>query len=246
MQPSIEVCRLPPVSHEEIRDRADRIRDRIERAAGRAGRDPAEVDVLPITKGHAADVVRAVIAAGFRQVGENRVAEAEQKRDELPGLSADWVMVGHVQRNKASRVVHTFDRVESVDSPRLARRLSEEAERRDAGPLPVLIQVNASGESSKGGFPVADGPGAIGVVCGLPGLRVQGLMTMAPFVDDPVVLRAVFRRTREFHLRCRDEIPAYPGEMLSMGMSNDFELAVEEGSTELRLGTILVGERPGK
>lgn len=246
MQPSVEVCRLPPVSHEEIRDRADRIRIRIEHAAGRAGRDPAEVDVLPITKGHAVDVVQAVVASGFRQVGENRVAEAEQKRNELVGLSVDWVMVGHVQRNKASRIVHTFDRVESVDSLRLARRLSEEAEKRDAGRLPVLVQVNASGESSKGGFAVADGLEAIGAVCELPGLRVQGLMTMAPFVDDPAVLRTVFRRTRELHLRCRNEVPAYPGEILSMGMSNDFELAVEEGSTELRLGTILVGERPGR
>ena len=202
--------------------------------------------MLPITKGHAADVVQAVVAAGFRQVGENRVAEAEGKQDELPGLAVDWVMVGHVQRNKASRVVHAFDRVESVDSLRLARRLSDEAERRNAGRLPVLVQVNASGESSKGGFPVTDGPEAIRAVCELPGLRVQGLMTMAPFVDDPDVLRTVFRGTRELHLRCRDELPAYAGEILSMGMSNDFELAVEEGSTELRLGTILVGERPGK
>jgi len=234
------------VSHEEIRERADRIRGRIERAAGAAGRDPAEIDVLPITKGHAAEVVQAVVAAGFRQVGENRVAEAELKRDELPGLRAEWVMVGHVQRNKASRVVHTFDRVESVDSLRLARRLSEEAERRDAGRLPVLVQVNASGESSKGGFPVDAGPEAIGVMCALPGLRVQGVMTMAPFVDDAAVLRLVFRRTRELHLRCRNEFPAYSGEILSMGMSNDFELAVEEGSTELRLGTILVGERPAR
>lgn len=246
LPPSVEVCRLPPVSHEEIRDRAQRIRSRIERAAARADRNPAEVRVLPITKGHAEDVVRAVVAAGFEQVGENRVSEAEQKREVLSGLSVDWVMVGHVQRNKASRVVDTFDRVESVDSLRLARRLADEAEKRSAGRLPVLVQVNASGESSKGGFAVEDGPRAIGAVCALPGLRVQGLMTMAPFVDDVPVLRAVFRRTRELHERCRNDFPAYLGEILSMGMSNDFELAVEEGSTELRLGTILVGERPGR
>jgi len=202
--------------------------------------------VLPITKGHAADVVEAVVSAGFDQVGENRVAEAEQKREALSALSVDWVMVGHVQRNKASRVVDAFDRVESVDSLRLARRLAAEAEKKGAGRLPVLVQVNASGEPSKGGFAVEDGPEAIGEVCALPGLRVQGMMTMAPFVDEEPVLRAVFRRTRELHERCRDDYQAYLGEILSMGMSNDFELAVEEGSTELRLGTILVGERPGR
>lgn len=232
------------MSHEEIRDRAELIRTRIELAAERAGRDAATVSVLPITKGHAAGVVRAVASAGFERVGENRVAEAEEKRKALPELALEWIMVGHVQRKKAARVVGVFDRVESVDSLRLAERLSAEVEKQERRELPVLVQVNASGEASKGGFAAEDGPGPIGAVCALPGLRVEGLMTMAPFVDDETLLRGVFRRVRMLHQRCRDELPAYRGEALSMGMSNDFELAVEEGSTELRLGTILVGERP--
>jgi pyridoxal phosphate enzyme (YggS family) len=234
------------VSHEEIQERAGRVLDRVRRAAERAGRDPAGVEVLPITKGHPESLVEAVAAAGFHRIGENRVAEAETKRASLAGLNLDWFMVGHVQRNKAARVVRVFDRVESVDSVRLASKLSTEVERAGLASLPVLVQVNASGEGSKGGFPVDAGSAAVAKLCDLPGLRVEGLMTMAPFVDDEETLRTVFRRTRELHERCLREIPEYDGTVLSMGMSNDFELAVEEGSTELRLGTILVGERPGR
>jgi pyridoxal phosphate enzyme (YggS family) len=201
--------------------------------------------LLPITKGHPPDVIEAVVAAGFRSVGENRVTEAEEKRRILAGLELEWCMVGHVQRNKASRVVQTFDRVESLDSLRLARRLAQEAEKLGARDLPVLVQVNASGEASKGGFDLGTGTEPIRELCSLGGIRVEGLMTMAPFVNDESILREVFRRTREFHERCRDEVPDYTGVVLSMGMSNDFEIAVEEGSTEVRLGTILVGERPG-
>jgi pyridoxal phosphate enzyme (YggS family) len=234
------------VNHEEIQERAARVLARVKQAAERAGRDPAEVEVLPITKGHGASFIEAVAAAGFGRVGENRVAEAKAKRASLTGLDLEWCMVGHVQRNKAAQVVRVFDRVESVDSLRLARRLSAEVEKAGIGSLPILVQVNASGESSKGGFPAAAGPASVAELCDLPGLRVEGLMTMAPFVHDEQLLRAVFRRTRELHERCRSEIPGYGGTVLSMGMSNDFELAVEEGSTELRLGTILVGERPGR
>lgn len=242
----VAVGRLPPVNHEEIQERATRVLARVHRAAERADRDPSEVEVLPVTKGHDATSIEAVAGAGFRRVGENRVAEAEAKRASLAALDLEWFMVGHVQRNKAAQVVRVFDRVESVDSLRLARRLSAEVEKAGIGSLPILVQVNASGETSKGGFPVAAGSASVAELCDLPGLSVEGLMTMAPFVDDEELLRAVFRRTRELHQRCRTEIPGYGGTVLSMGMSNDFELAVEEGSTELRLGTILVGERPGR
>ncbi len=219
---------------------------RVREAAERAGRDPGSVALLPITKGHGESLLEAVAAAGFDRVGENRVAEAESKRASLTGLDLEWCMVGHVQRNKAAQVIRVFDRVESVDSLRLASKLSAEVERADRAALPVLVQVNASGEASKGGFPVEAGSEPVAQVCELPGLKVEGLMTMAPFVDDEELLRAVFRRTRELHDRCRSEIAGYEGRVLSMGMSNDFELAVEEGSTEIRLGTILVGERPGQ
>ncbi|MCL7981163.1 MAG: YggS family pyridoxal phosphate-dependent enzyme [marine benthic group bacterium] len=234
------------MNHEEIQERAARVFARVREAAERAGRDPSVVELLPITKGHGASILEAVAAAGFDRVGENRVAEADAKRGSLTGLDLEWCMVGHVQRNKAARVIRVFDRVESVDSLRLASKLSAEVEKADRAALPVLVQVNASGEASKGGFPVEAGPARVAEVCELPGLRVEGLMTMAPFVDDEELLRSVFRRTRELNDRCRLEIEGYAGEVLSMGMSNDFELAVEEGSTELRLGTILVGKRPGQ
>ena len=239
-------CRLPAVNHVEISERAASVRDRISRAAERAGRDPTAVEILPITKGHSADTAAQVVAAGFERLGENRVAEAESKRETLSRLDIDWHMVGHVQRNKAAQVIRTFDLVESVDSTRLAVRLSELCERTGREPLPVLIQVNASGEVAKGGFAVAEAFESIEGICALPGLRVLGIMTMAPFVADPGQLRMVFRRTRSLYDRCSETLPGFTAGVLSMGMSNDFEVAVEEGSTELRLGTILVGERPGK
>ncbi len=244
MPPPVAACRLPAVNHVEIGRRAALVQERIRAAAERAGRDPASVDVLPITKGHPAATVSIVAAAGFRRVGENRVTEAEQKRASLEGLDLAWHMVGHVQRNKAARVVRAFDVVESVDSLRLASRLSRDVREAGREPLPVLVQVNASGEASKGGFPVDAALDPIGQICGMPGLAVCGLMTMAPLVDDEEVLRSVFRRTRALFERC-SELRGFTARVLSMGMSNDFELAVEEGSTELRLGTILVGERPG-
>ncbi|MDT8435918.1 MAG: YggS family pyridoxal phosphate-dependent enzyme [Gemmatimonadota bacterium] len=228
----------------QLGERIARVRTRVERAAERSGRDAAAVRVLPITKGHSAGVLRAVAEAGFAAIGENRVGEAERKREALGTLGLCWHMVGHLQRNKAARAVALFDVIESVDSRRLARRLSLEAERAGREPLPVLVQVNASGEEAKGGFPVDSAPAEVARVCELPGLAVRGLMTMAPFTGDEDVLRATFRRTAECFRRCREEIFGHDASVLSMGMSNDFEIAIEEGSTEVRLGTILVGERP--
>lgn len=234
------------MNREALQERIAEVRARIAAAAGRAGRDPAGVLILPITKGHGIDAIRAVAEAGFERVGENRVGEAERKRAELGDLDLAWHMVGHLQRNKASRAASLFDLVESVDSLRLARRLDLEVRRANGAPLPVLLQVNASGEESKGGFDVRDVASAAAELADLEGLEVRGLMTMAPWTDDAGILRATFRATREALARCRDEVPGFRGEVLSMGMSNDFEIAVEEGSTELRLGTVLVGERPGR
>lgn len=230
----------------EIEERVDRVRDRVDRAARRVGRDPASVRILPITKGHPAGTVAAVIAAGFDRIGENRVAEAEEKRQVIDDSDVAWHMVGHVQRNKAARVIRTFDLVESVDSIRLAVRLSELCEQAGREPLPVFVQVNASGEAAKSGFAIGEALDSIAEVCALPGLKVKGIMTMAPFIEDRRELRTVFRRTHDLFERCSGTLSGFEAAVLSMGMSNDFEVAVEEGSTELRLGTILVGERPGR
>jgi pyridoxal phosphate enzyme (YggS family) len=240
----VAACRLPAVNRDALLERIAKVRARIEEAAGRAGRDPGAVLVLPITKGHGSDAIRMVAGAGFDRVGENRVDETERKQAELADLGLTWHMVGHLQRNKASRAASLFDVIESVDSLRLARRLALEAQRVDRATLPVLVQVNASGEQSKGGFDVREAPAAVAEITDLGGLEVRGLMTMAPWTDDSEVLRATFRTTRDALARCRDEVPGFRGTVLSMGMSNDFEIAVEEGSTELRLGTVLVGERP--
>lgn len=231
-----------------LRQRLERVRADLSEAAACAGRDPDGVEILPVTKGHPPSVIRAVAATDLGRVAENRVGEAEEKLDELGRMGLSWHMVGHLQRNKASRAVEAFDVVESVDSRRLARRLEREAREAGRDGMDVLCQVNTSGEESKGGFPVAEDEeeavAGVAEVCGQSRLRVRGLMTMAPLTDDESVLRATFRRCRRFARRCAEELPGFEPDVLSMGMSNDFEIAVEEGSTRLRLGTALFGERP--
>lgn len=234
-----------------LRERLERVRERIATAAHRAGRAAEEVEVLPVTKGHPAARLREVAALGLPAVGENRVGEAEEKQQRLGRLGLRWHMIGHLQRNKAARALEAFDLLESLDSLRLARRLQEELEASGSAPFPVLVQVNASGEGSKGGFPVHDERSAveslrhIAGICEMPALAVRGLMTMAPLTREESVLRPAFRRTREMFDRCGREIGGFAAGSLSMGMSNDFEIAVEEGSTRVRLGTVLLGERPG-
>jgi len=202
------------------------------------------VSVLPITKGHAPAVLVAVAGAGFEAIGENRVAEAEAKLAEVGRLGVRWHMIGHLQRNKAGRAIGTFDAIESVDSVRLARRLQSEAEKTERESVPVLVQVNAGGEAQKSGLEPEQLLDAIGPMLELGRIRVQGLMTMAPLTAEERVLRRVFTTARDCLARCQAELPGFDGRTLSMGMSNDFEIAVEEGSTEVRLGTVLLGERP--
>lgn len=221
--------------------------DRIEQAKARAGRSE-EVRLVAVTKGHAADAVEAVIAAGIEDCGENRVPELEEKVEAIGRERISWHMVGHLQRNKVRRTVPFADLIQSVDSIRLARELSREAERIDT-PIDVLIQMNTSGETRKYGF--AAGPGdetgealeQIDEVCALPGLRVLGLMTMAPLTGDASILRRTFASARWLFEECARAVSGFEARHLSMGMSNDYEIAVEEGSTMVRLGTVLLGER---
>ena len=200
--------------------------------------------ILPVTKGHPAGVVSAVAAAGLEAVGENRVAEAEAKLATLGRAGLRWHMVGHLQGNKAARAIGTFDAIESVDSLRLARRLDSAAESAGRDVVQILVQLNAGAEDQKSGFEPARLIDAIGAMLDLERIVVRGLMTMAPFTDDERVLRSTFGLARECLARCRAELAGFAGTTLSMGMSNDFVIAVEEGSTEVRLGTVLLGERP--
>jgi pyridoxal phosphate enzyme (YggS family) len=227
-----------------IAERVAAVRDRIARAAERARRSPEEVTLVGVSKTHPAEAVRSAFAAGIRDFGENRVQEAEAKVGALAGLREQglrWHLIGHLQANKARRAVTLFDRIHSVDGIDLARRL--DALVRDEGRvLPVLVQVDLAGEATKHGVPEDGLRPMLEVMAGLPALRVQGLMLIPPFAEEPERTRPYFRRLREL----RDEMIAgglLQGDDLSMGMSHDYEVAIEEGSTLVRVGTALFGDR---
>lgn len=214
------------------RARLESVRERIALACQRAGRDPREVRLIGVSKGVAPDRIREALDAGLTDLGENRVQEAVAKRPlvDRPGLT--WHMVGHLQRNKVTAAIETFDIIHAIDSVRLAEVLSRKAPKR----LRVFLQVNVALEASKYGFTAGELPAAVSAVRALPNLEPIGLMTIAPASPDPEAARPFFRRLRqlanEFGLA-----------ELSMGMSDDFEVAVEEGATMVRIGRALFGER---
>lgn len=190
--------------------------------------------------------MQAARSAGLLRCGENRVAELEEKVGVLGRPAVEWHLIGHLQRNKVRLALPLFDLIHSIDSERLAAELSAEAQRSGVTAR-GLIQVNASGEGTKGGFDALEELDVVveqvARVSALPALEVLGLMTMAPFTDEEAVQRQTFRRARELFDRCGRELKDFQARHMSMGMSNDFEAAVEEGSTMVRLGTILFGER---
>ena len=237
------IGRLPAVEESEFSRRISTVREAVAAAALAADRDPESVSILPVTKGFPAETLKQVAAAGFSEVGENRVAEVLAKRDMLDNLALSCHLIGHLQRNKAVVAVQVFDRIDSIDSLRLAQRLDTVADTAGRTDLAVLVQVNVSGESSKGGIPVAAAVAGVEAICALPNLRVQGLMTMAPMNADERMLHDIFSRTRRCLEECRRQITRFDGTELSMGMSDDYEIAVAEGATQIRLGTALLGER---
>jgi hypothetical protein len=218
------------------------VREKVAAAAKRAGRTPSEIRIVGVTKGHPLDAVEAALEAGLRDLGENRIEELEAKAARVNAAGLRWHMVGHVQRRRAPALHGLAHLVHSLDSMRLAERF-EATVPTGAGRLRVLVQVNVSDESTKGGFSAAECIPALESLVGSSGVDVQGLMTMAPFTDEEGVLRRTFSALRELNEEARERLPEYEGRELSMGMSNDFELAVEEGSTIVRIGTALFGER---
>ncbi len=212
-----------------------RVRDRVSEAARRSGRDPDEVTLCAVTKTVDLPAIRDAVEAGARVLGENRVQEAANKIPEASDLDARWHLIGHLQGNKARRAVDLFDVIESLDSLRLARRLSDLGTERGR-PVPVLVEVLTSDESTKVGASLNGIGDMLGEVGELPGLSLRGLMTMAPFTDDESRVRSSFTALREVRERY-----GRPDWDLSMGMSNDFELAVEEGSTLVRVGRAIFG-----
>ncbi|MDQ7030302.1 MAG: YggS family pyridoxal phosphate-dependent enzyme [Ardenticatenia bacterium] len=228
----------------------DRVRERIASAAQRAGRSAAEVRLVVITKTHPPETIRALYACGVREIGENRVHEALDKQQALADVAdVCWHMVGHVQRRKARHVVGRFALVHSVDSVRLARELDKRAHMAGVDHVDVLLEVNVSGEATKYGFPVIS-PDHVGpfldevrAILELPHIRVHGLMTLAPLVADPEEARPHFVALRRLRDQLVREFPEANWRELSMGMSNDFEVAVEEGATLVRIGTAILGPR---
>jgi pyridoxal phosphate enzyme (YggS family) len=217
------------------------IRRRVDEACHAAGRDPADVAVLPVSKTFGIDAVRAAMALGLRRFGENRVQEIRDKASALGDDSVEWVMIGHLQTNKAHDVARLASEVQSLDRLQLAVALHRQLVA--AGrTIDVLVQVKTAAEESKYGLDPAQLPAFLDSLGDYPTLRPRGLMTLATQSDDPHVVRSCFRQLREL----RDQAAARGHDLprLSMGMSGDFPLAIAEGATEVRIGTAIFGPRP--
>lgn len=224
---------------ELIRANIERVMARVDAALARVGRPAGSCRLLAVVKNRSVAEVEALAAAGQREFGENRVREAASKIPVARAPGARWHLVGHLQRNKAKKALELFEVIHSVDSPRLLEELGRRAEA--AGRTPeIFLEVNVSGEETKFGLR----PDEVEEVCGrareVPALRLRGLMTMAPFVEDAETVRPVFRALRELRERVNDSgAPPEPLTELSMGMTQDYEVAVEEGATWVRVGTAL-------
>lgn len=213
------------------------VRERIAAAAARSGRDPAEIKLVVVSKTHATDTIREAISAGVAVFGENKVKEAEGKIAELGRAAAEWHLIGHLQSNKARKAVQLFDIVHTVDSVELAERLERICKEEGRDELPILVQVDLASEETKSGIAEQDLPKLIEYLKTCGRLKFKGLMIIPPFFDDPEATRPYFRQLREI----RDSV--VPGGELSMGMSHDFEVAIEEGATIVRVGTAIFGDR---
>lgn len=228
----------------ELRNRFAFVWTEIESCALRAGRSPSDMTMVAVSKTHPAALVRAAIAVGMNDLGENRVQEAERKIPEVGRGAARWHLIGHLQSNKARRAVELFDVIHSLDSEALARRLDRVCHEIDREELPVLIQVDLGREATKSGIIESEVPHLVDAIRKSEVLHLIGLMTVPPYFEDAEKARPFFRRLREL----RDELSAQgafgnqPGE-LSMGMTHDFRIAIEEGATIVRIGTAIFGTR---
>lgn len=228
----------------QLGERLAHVRAQIEAATLKCGRLPHEVTLIAISKTHPAALIRTAIGLGATDIGENRVQEAEQKINEVGRSAARWHLVGHLQANKARRAVQLFDVIHSLDSLELARRLDRLCDEEGRESLSVLVQVDLGHEETKSGIDEGELTELVSELKSLERLQLVGLMTLPPFFDDPEQARPFFRRLREL----RDELAVQgafadrKGE-LSMGMTNDFEVAIAEGATMVRIGTAIFGQR---
>jgi len=213
------------------------VRERINQAASRARRSPDEIKLVVVSKAHPPETLREAIAAGASVIGENKVQEADSKITEIGRNAAEWHLIGHLQSNKARRAVQLFDVIQSVDSLELAERLERICIEEGRDELSVFVQIDLAGEETKSGIGEPELSKLAAFLKKCERLRFDGLMILPPFFDDAEQTRPYFRRLRSI----RDEL--LPGGELSMGMSHDFEVAVEEGATVVRVGTAIFGER---
>ncbi len=217
------------------------VRTRIQAAAVRADRSADHIQLIAVSKTNPPEIVREAIAEGVTAFGESRIQEAKAKIPELPG-NLHWHFIGHLQTNKAREAIELFHTIQSVDSVRLARELNKCADHASRT-VPVLLECNVSGESTKFGFKPDEVMAALAELNALPRLEIRGLMTMAPFFEDPQDARPTFSALRELRNRLQQQ-HGIPLPALSMGMTNDFEVAIEEGATMVRIGTAIFRAAP--
>ena len=230
--------------HTLIASNLAEIRERIARSAARTGRTAEGITLVAVSKTFPHEAIRSAYELGLRHFGENRVQEWESKQAAVADLDAAWHLIGHLQSNKARRAANLFNRVDSVDSVALAQKL-DAAAAAEAKRLKVLIEVHLGGEETKSGVAETDLPVLAQSIAQLQNLELLGLMTIPPYFDEPERVRPYFRRLRDLRDQIRAQLQS-PLTVLSMGMSHDFEIAIEEGATEIRVGTALFGERSKK
>lgn len=227
----------------QIRENLARVKERIQKALVRAGRENEEVKIVAVSKTKPPELIRYAIESGIKDIGENRVQEAIPKIEAVGKDKVVWHLVGHLQTNKAKKAVCYFDMIQSVDSVKIARKISSYSEE-EGKQIPVLVEVNISGESTKFGIAPEKVKDFVGEISCLRGIKVKGLMTIGPLTYDKGAVRRAFRKMFGiFDDLRRDRIEGVEMEILSMGMTDDFEVAVEEGTTMVRIGRAIFGER---
>ncbi len=218
------------------------IEEKVEKACLRAGRKREDVTLIAVSKTKPVSMIHELLPLGVRDFGENKVQELTEKEELLP-KDIRWHMIGHLQRNKVKYVVGKACMIHSVDSLRLAEEISKEALKKQIS-VPILVEVNVAGEESKFGVSVQEAPFLVEQICRLPGIEVKGLMTIAPYVEDPEENRIVFRNLRKLSVDIGGKnFDNVTMDILSMGMTGDYEVAIEEGATHVRVGTGIFGER---
>ncbi|GCE47476.1 hypothetical protein EI42_01013 [Thermosporothrix hazakensis] len=230
---------------EELAHNIEQVRNRIAEAAQKANRPLEEITLIAVSKTKPVELVQLAFQQGLTHFGENRVQEALPKIATFHPEGIHWHMIGHLQSNKAGKVVEAFDMLQSVDSLHLAQVLERLAASREKH-LPILLEINIAGEASKAGMRPEESLSVAREIAAYPHLDIQGVMTVAPLVTNPEEVRPVFRALRELRDRLRDAVPQHSWHHLSMGMTDDYQVAIEEGATMVRIGRAIFGARPSR